>query len=41
MDSSINYPGLVTDLWTNMLIQTPTGRGPYDLTGIARLRACY
>src|SRR5262245_31191961 len=38
MDSSINYPGLVTDLWTNMLIRSPTTRGPYDLTGIARLK---
>jgi predicted permease len=38
MPQAFQFPGPGIDVWTNLKIQTPTRRGPFFYTGIARLK---
>ncbi|MCW5971278.1 MAG: ABC transporter permease [Blastocatellales bacterium] len=36
--AALDFPSREIELWTALQVQTPTRRGPYYLTGVARLR---
>jgi putative ABC transport system permease protein len=38
MPAALDFPSKKVELWTALQLQTPTRRGPYFLTGVARLK---